>query len=98
MRVNSCYCRGELSVTASGTRECEPASVSASWLGCEQGVSQVNTAIVGPFLDHQTSQLHPIIANIEYLLYPEYNNCTVLLVIEHLQGLSALLKSTSVCC
>lgn len=36
----------------------------------------------GPFLDHQTSQLHPIITNIEYLLYTEHNNSVVLLVTE----------------
>lgn len=64
-----CYCRFKLSVAASGTRECEPASVSASWLGGEQGGVPSKYAHHGPFHDHQTSQLHPIIKNIEYLLY-----------------------------
>jgi len=46
VKVKSCYCRSELSVTASGTRDSEPASVSASWLGSKQGVSQMNTTTI----------------------------------------------------
>ena len=46
----------------------------------------------GAFLDHQTSQLHPIITNIEYVLYTEYNKSTVLLVTENLQWSTSGLK------
>lgn len=59
--VNSCLCRLATGGTASGTREREAASVSASWLGSDQRASRVNTSMVS----HQTSQLHPVIINIE---------------------------------
>lgn len=67
MWVNSFYCRYELSVTASGTRECEAPA----------GVVPSKHSHRGPFLDHQTSQLHPIITNTECLLHIDYSNSIV---------------------
>lgn len=67
MWVNNFYCRYELSVTASGTRECEAPA----------GVVPSKHSHHGPFLDHQTSQLHPIITNTECLLHIDYSNSIV---------------------
>ena len=48
-------------------------------------------------VDHQTSQLHPIITNMEYLLYTEHNHCIVLLSVANgAADFSAWLKGSSV--
>lgn len=84
VRVNNCYCRFVDGVTASGTRECEPASVSASPGLAANGGGGGLPSKHKHHVCHQTSQLHPIITNIEYLLYTEHNCCIVLPVTEQL--------------